>query len=100
MTDTPPTPHTVGDEPHSLTCRDVIMDLLARYIEKSTSPELTSAIDAHFRDCPPCIGFVASYEATRQAVRSLQYEEVPPELTERLRELVRREAALVRRESP
>ncbi len=100
MTDTPPASDAPCGDPHSLTCRQVVLDLLARYVEKSTSPELTSAIDAHIRDCPPCVGFVASYEATRQAVRSLQYEEVPPELTERLRELVRREAALVRRETP
>ena len=93
---TAPSSHPCDDPLSQLTCRRIVLDLLVRYLERSTDDATTAAVDAHIRDCPPCIDFVAGYEATRQAVRALRYEDVPPQLTDKLRDLVRREAAAAR----
>lgn len=76
----------------SLTCRQILMDLLQRYLDRHTEPDLTAEIDEHMAVCPPCVQFVDEYRATADAVRTLRYEDVPAELTEKLRQLVRREA--------
>lgn len=88
MTDHPPSEHA----PSSLTCRQILMELLQRYLDRVTEPDVTAEIDQHMAVCPPCVQFVNEYRATADAVRALRYEDVPAELTERLRELVRRES--------
>jgi anti-sigma factor RsiW len=86
-------PHLPSEhESSSLTCRQILMDLLQRYLDRSTEPGLTAEIDEHMAVCPPCVQFVEEYRATADAVRALRFEDIPAELTERLRQLARREA--------
>jgi anti-sigma factor RsiW len=81
-----------GSTPPPVTCRQFIVDLLVQFLEGTTEPSLTLTIEEHIGQCPPCITFIETYKTTRQAVHLLRYEEIPVELTERLSELVRREA--------
>jgi anti-sigma factor RsiW len=91
MTD-PHLPPDAEHGPHNLTCQQILMDLLQRYLARETDADVTAEIDRHMDLCPPCVQFVADYRSTAEAVRTLRMEDVPPELTERLRELVKRES--------
>lgn len=86
-------PHLPGEHAaNGLTCRKILMDLLQRYLERQTDADTTAEIDHHMAVCPPCVQFVDEYRSTADAVRTLRIDDVPPELTEKLEELVRREA--------
>ena len=48
-----------------MTCRDAI-DVLAEFLDQTLSHEAGEALEAHFRDCPPCLVYLSTYRATRE----------------------------------
>jgi len=73
-------------------CREIV-DLLMDYLEATLPPEEARALERHLADCPPCVAFVNTYKGTVQVARRLTPEEIPPQLTERLLDFLRRERA-------
>jgi len=71
-------------------CQECV-DLLVDYLEGELPPERARALDIHLEICPPCVAFVKSYQGTVDVARKLLVEEIPPELTQRLLDFLRRE---------
>lgn len=85
------TPHSDGPGAADslLTCKSIIVDLLQQYVEEGAPADITSAIEAHIRACPPCVRFVDDYRITREVVQELRFEEIPAEFSIRLIEVIR-----------
>ena len=60
-----------------MTCRDAI-DVLAEFLDQTLSHEAGEALEAHFRDCPPCLAYLSTYRATRELVGKAGRVEMPP----------------------
>lgn len=75
---------------HIVRCQECI-DLLVDYLEGDLPPERARALDIHLELCPPCVSFVRTYKGTVDVARNLPVDEIPPELTQRLLEFLRRE---------
>jgi predicted anti-sigma-YlaC factor YlaD len=43
-----------------LTCRDVIMDFLADYLEGTLGPDLVRELDEHLQLCAPCQAYLCT----------------------------------------
>ena len=71
-------------------CQEVI-DLLMDYLEGELPSPRAAALKAHLDGCSPCLAFLNTYRSTIQVSRQLSVEEIPPELTERLLEFLKRE---------
>jgi Putative zinc-finger len=67
-----------------MTCRDAI-DVLAEFLDQTLSHVAGEALEAHFRDCPPCQAYLSTYRATRGLVGEAGRVEMPPEVRARLR---------------
>lgn len=66
-----------------MTCREQV-ELLADYLDGTLRPEISRALERHLEDCPSCLNFIKTYQATTAWVRALTYEEMPDELKARL----------------
>lgn len=75
-------PRRAKPKPTEVTCKRVT-SLIANYLNRELDPNLTRAFDEHISDCPDCVGFLNTYQETLQAVRSLSYNDIPPDLQER-----------------
>ncbi len=75
---------------HITRCQECI-DLLVDYLEGELPPERARALDIHLEMCPPCVAFVRTYKGTVDVARKLPVDEVPPELTQRLIDFLKRE---------
>ena len=54
-------------------------------------PERSRALEIHLDLCPSCVCFVNTYRDTVNIARTLQAEDIPPELTQRLIDFLRKE---------
>jgi len=70
-------------------CRETI-ELLMDYLEGRLSPEEHQALKIHFEDCPPCLDFVDSYQATPRILREATAVQVPPEVERELKEYLQK----------
>lgn len=61
------------------------------YLEGELLEPRAAALQAHLNGCPPCLAFLNTYRSTIQVSRQLKVEEIPPELTQRLLEFLKRE---------
>ncbi|MGH7267964.1 MAG: anti-sigma factor family protein [Candidatus Rokuibacteriota bacterium] len=75
---------------HVARCQECI-DLLVDYLEGELPPDRARALDIHLELCPSCVSFVRTYKGTVDVARNLPVDEIPPELTHRLIEFLRRE---------
>jgi anti-sigma factor RsiW len=71
-----------------LTCEQVT-NLIRDYLNGELDPELTATFEDHLRRCTDCAAFLKTYQQTVQAVQSLSYEDVPPEMQIRVRQFLR-----------
>ena len=85
-----PDPRVYGRVTAMVRCQEVI-DLLMDYLEAELPQPRAAALKAHLDGCSPCLAFLNTYRSTIQVSRHLSVEEIPPELTERLLEFLRRE---------
>ncbi len=76
--------------PHVARC-DECVALLVDYIEGELPPQRSRALEIHLDLCPSCVAFVNTYRGTVNIARTLQAEDIPPELTQRLIEFLRKE---------
>ncbi len=71
-----------------LTCRDVIMDFLADYLEAILSPEVVADLERHLQACPPCMAYLKTYQKTRDLVHRSGQVAMPEEMQTILRRFV------------
>jgi anti-sigma factor RsiW len=71
-------------------CQECV-DLLVDYLEGELAPARARALDIHLEMCPSCVSFVRTYKGTVDVARTLPLDEIPPELTQRLVDFLRRE---------
>jgi len=76
-------PDCGSGSPTDLECRQ-IADLLGDYFEGSLPRETRDLIDFHIDGCPPCVAFLNTYKGTMDATRRLPDVPIPPELKNRL----------------
>ena len=69
--------------PHVARC-DECVELLVDYIAGELPPERSKALEIHLDLCPSCVCFVNTYRNTVNIARTLQAEDIPPEVTQRL----------------
>jgi anti-sigma factor RsiW len=72
-----------------LTCQQVIA-LLVEYIAEDMDPQTRTAFEAHLRDCPECVAFLATYKETIRATRAMRYEAIPEAMLTRVLRFLRR----------
>lgn len=72
---------------------DECVELLVDYLDGELPPERARALELHLDLCPPCVAFVNTYRGTVRAARTLQSEDIPPEVTQRLIEFLRKDRA-------
>jgi len=68
-----------GGCPVSCGCGSVVK-LLADYLERQLPSKLRAELEAHLQRCPRCVTQLRTYESTVSLLRSLQEDELPPEL--------------------
>ena len=76
-------PDCGSGSPTDLECRQ-IAELLGDYFEGSLPRETRELIDFHIDGCPPCVAFLNTYKGTMDATRRLPDVPIPPELKNRL----------------
>ena len=76
--------------PHVARC-DECVELLVDYISGELPPERARALEIHLDLCPSCVSFVNTYRGTVNIARTLQPDDIPPELTQRLIDFLRKE---------
>lgn len=77
--------------PHVARC-DECVELLADYLAGELPAERAKALEIHLDLCPTCVTFVNTYRETVAVARTLHADDIPPELTQRLLEFLRKES--------
>lgn len=67
-----------------MTCREVIA-LLADYLEPSLTTAMIERLEAHLRDCAPCVAYLNTYRRTRDLAADVNRVDMPEEMKTRLR---------------
>ena len=75
-------------EPTDVECRR-IAELLGDYLDGSLPKETRELIDWHIEGCGPCVAFVNTYRGTIDAAKKLREAPIPPELKQRLVNVLR-----------
>lgn len=57
-----------------------VVRLLADYLERQLRPDLRAELDAHLQKCPRCVAQLRTYESTVSLLRSLDDDDLPPDL--------------------
>ena len=77
----------------ALTCKEVILDYLADYLEKALSPEVIADLERHLAGCAPCLAYLNTYKKTRDLTRQAMPQAMPDEMKAHLRRLLLRHLA-------
>jgi anti-sigma factor RsiW len=75
----------------TLTCRDVIVEFLADYVDGRLTPAVAAELEAHLRDCAACLAYLKTYRKTRELVGGVVAPEMPAEMRDILRRVLLRE---------
>ena len=75
-------------ESADLDCRR-IAELLGDYLDGSLPKETQEMIDWHIESCGPCVSFVNTYRGTIDAAKKMREATIPPELKQRLLNVLR-----------
>jgi anti-sigma factor RsiW len=68
-----------------LTCKEVILDYLADYLDKVLSPGVVADLERHLADCPECVAYLNTYKKTRDLTRQAMPQAMPEEMKAHLR---------------
>ncbi len=75
-------------DPTSLECRQ-IAEILGDYLDGTLPQHLRELLEWHIDGCAPCVAFVNTYRGTVNAAAKLREVEFPPELRQRLLDMLR-----------
>ena len=78
------------------TCQQAT-SLIVDYLTGVLDPHTTSVFEQHLRDCTDCVAFLTTYKKTVQAIQSLRYEDIPPQMRSRVRAFLNEKTKGVRR---
>ena len=71
-----------------LTCKHVILDFLADYLDETLSPDVVADLERHLQVCPPCVAYLNTYKKTKDLVGRGVPVEMPEEMKTRLHEFL------------
>jgi len=71
-----------------MTCKQLIEDFLADYLEATLSPALVAELEQHVAACAPCMSYLNTYKKTRELVRREAAPDVPAEMKAVLRKFM------------
>ena len=57
-----------------------VVKLLADYLERRLQPSLRQELETHLARCPRCVTQLRTYESTVSLLRSLNDDDLPPDL--------------------
>ena len=69
---------------HSPECREIFARL-SEYLDLELPSDICQTIEAHLKDCPPCIEFADSLKKTIQLCRQYSPNEMPSRLSDACR---------------
>jgi anti-sigma factor RsiW len=75
----------------TLTCRDVIVEFLADYVDGRLAPAVAAELEAHLRECAACQAYLKTYRKTRDLIGSTSQVEMPAEMRDILRRVLTQE---------
>jgi anti-sigma factor RsiW len=73
-----------------LTCQQVAA-LLVDYVTEDMASPTRTAFEAHLRNCPDCVAFLATYKETIRTTRAVRYEAIPAEMLARVQRFLRQQ---------
>ena len=79
-----------------LTCKEVILDYLADYLDASLSPEALADFERHIKNCAACRAYLETYKATRTVSGQAGRVGMPPEMKTHLRVFLLRQLVAAR----
>jgi anti-sigma factor RsiW len=68
-----------------LTCKEVILDYLADYLDKALSSEVIADFERHLAGCAACMAYLNTYKKTRDLTRQTVPRAMPEEMKNHLR---------------
>jgi anti-sigma factor RsiW len=68
-----------------LTCKQVILEYLAQYLDGSLSPEALADLERHLANCKACVAYLNTYRRTRELTRRSAPRAMPDEMKAHLR---------------
>ena len=71
-----------------LTCRDVIVDYLADYLESRLDAEAVADFERHLENCAACRAYLATYAKTPDVLGRAGRVAMPPEMKAHLRRIL------------
>jgi anti-sigma factor RsiW len=71
-----------------ITCRECT-ELLLEFLTGELDAEHRERIREHLTRCPPCITYIETYKITVQLTRQLAPGELPPDVAERLKAVLK-----------
>ena len=71
-----------------LTCKQVILEFLADYLDETLNPGVVADFKRHLQVCPPCVAYLNTYEKTKDLMGRGVSVEMPEEMKTRLREFL------------
>ena len=71
-----------------MTCKQLIEDFLADYLEATLSPALVAELEQHVAACAPCMSYLNTYKKTRELVRREAASDMPAEMKAVLRKFM------------
>lgn len=63
----------------TLTCRNVIVEFLADYVDGTLSPEIAAELERHLQACAACMAYLNTYRKTRDLVGRHEAQTVMPD---------------------
>lgn len=70
-----------------MTCRELIA-LLGDYLDTVLAEDTLRGLEAHLRDCAPCVAFLNTYRRTRDVAAAVNRVHMPREMKQRLRDFL------------
>ena len=71
-----------------ITCKQLIEEYLADYLDATLSPVQAAELDHHLALCPPCVAYLNTYRKTRELVQKEAPPDIPPEMRAVLRKFI------------
>lgn len=71
-----------------LTCKNLIADFLADYLDETLSPDVVAELERHLQACPPCLAYLNTYKKTRELTGQAARTEMPKEMKSLLRQFL------------